>query len=66
MPARVGLFGLTTNMLTNLVETYVYLLIALFIAMESGGIPFAGETVWHRSKTQSGSLDVTFHPWSRL
>lgn len=54
-PTWVGLLGLSTNTLTNLVETYGYPLVALFVAIESSGIPFPGETMLVTAAVYAGS-----------
>lgn len=55
MPVWVGLFGLTTSTLTSLVETYGYPLVALFVGIESSGIPFPGETMLVTAAVYAGS-----------
>ena len=40
----VALVGLSTSTLQGLLNRYGYLIVALFVAIESSGIPFPGET----------------------
>src|SRR5260370_18989531 len=40
-----AMFHLATSTLTQLLATYGYLVVLLFVAIESTGIPFPGETM---------------------
>lgn len=52
---NLGLFSLSTSTLTNLLHTYGYPLVALFVGIESSGIPFPGETMLVAAAVYAGT-----------
>jgi membrane protein DedA with SNARE-associated domain len=51
----LGLLSFSTSTLTHLLHTYGYPLVALFIAVESSGIPFPGETMLVTAAVYAGT-----------
>ena len=57
------MFHLTTSFLTNLLNTYGYLAVLVFVAIESTGIPFPGETMLLAAAIYAGTnhhLSIVF------
>src|SRR5579872_5320327 len=50
-----GLFSLSTHTLQNLLDTWGYLAVFLFVAIESSGIPFPGETMLITAAAYAGA-----------
>jgi membrane protein DedA with SNARE-associated domain len=50
-----GLFNLSTNTLNGLLDTWGYPIVAIFVAVESSGIPFPGETMLLAASVYAGS-----------
>lgn len=51
----LGLFSISTSTLTNLLHTYGYPLVGLFVGIESSGIPFPGETMLVTAAVYAGT-----------
>jgi membrane protein DedA with SNARE-associated domain len=51
----LGLLSFSTSSLTNLLNTYGYPLVALFVGIESSGIPFPGETMLVTAAVYAGT-----------
>jgi membrane protein DedA with SNARE-associated domain len=56
----IGVFGLSTSTLTHLLAVWGYPIVMIFVAIESSGIPFPGETMLLVAATYSGMghLDI--------
>src|SRR5947209_19087823 len=52
---NLGLFSISTSTLTNLIHTYGYPLVGLFVGIESSGIPFPGETMLVTAAVYAGT-----------
>jgi membrane protein DedA with SNARE-associated domain len=52
---NLGLFSISTSSLTNLLHTYGYPLVAVFVGIESSGIPFPGETMLVTAAVYAGT-----------
>ncbi|HLJ67923.1 MAG TPA: DedA family protein [Chloroflexota bacterium] len=50
-----GLFSLSTHTLQNLLDTWGYLAVFVFVAIESSGIPFPGETMLITAAVYAGT-----------
>ncbi|GAC1397120.1 MAG: DedA family protein [Chloroflexota bacterium] len=55
LPFVLGLFQFSASTLTHLLDTWGYPLVALFIAVESSGIPFPGETMLVTAAVYAGT-----------
>lgn len=51
----LGLFNLSTSTLTGLLDRFGYPLVAVFVAIESSGIPFPGETMLVTAAVYAGT-----------
>lgn len=58
----IGIFGLSTSTLTTLLDMWGYPIVALFVAIESSGIPFPGETMLLIAATYAGARDTSTSP----
>jgi membrane protein DedA with SNARE-associated domain len=52
---NLGLFSISTSTLTNLLHTYGYPLVGVFVGIESSGIPFPGETMLVTAAVYAGT-----------
>jgi len=60
--ALIGVLGLSTSTLTHLLDLWGYPIVALFVAIESSGIPFPGETMLLVAATYAGAGHLRI-PW---
>jgi membrane protein DedA with SNARE-associated domain len=62
MEPSTALFGISTDTLNNLLATFGYAAVFLFIAIESSGIPFPGETMLLTASAYAGAghLQIPF------
>jgi membrane protein DedA with SNARE-associated domain len=51
----LGLLSFSTSTLTNLIHTYGYPLVGIFVGIESSGIPFPGETMLVTAAVYAGT-----------
>lgn len=51
----IGLFDLSTKSLTHLLDAWGYPLVAIFVGIESSGIPFPGETMLVTAAVYAGT-----------
>src|SRR6266853_6226342 len=56
------MFHLGTSTLTHLLASYGYLAVLLFVAIESTGIPFPGETMLLVAAIYAGTTHLLFIP----
>jgi len=52
---NLGVFSISTSTLTNLIHTYGYPLVGIFVGIESTGIPFPGETMLVTAAVYAGT-----------
>ena len=59
-PAVVAIFGLTDKTITNLIDAVGYPIVGIFVAVESSGIPFPGETALVLAAVYAGTAGKHF------